>query len=77
MVPEDDAPTVDDDEGSSCCITLTPEEEDPYEYPPIVEFEGLVNEYDDDGWIPTPYPLITSCDEARVFSTRSIDASGI
>lgn len=66
MVPDDDAPTVDDDEGSSCCITLTPEEVDP-----------LVNEYDDDGWIPTPYPLITICDEARVFSTRSIDASGI
>ena len=60
MVPEVDATAEDDDrdddEGcSSCCMTLLPEE-DPYEYPPMVVevVTGFVNEYDDDGWMPTP-----------------------
>lgn len=69
MAPEVDAVVADDDEndddeGSSCCMALPVE-------------VGLDNEYEDDGWMPTPYPLMAICDEANVFSTRSIDASGI
>ena len=56
MALEEVVTAVDDDDNEDDDRSCAPEGEYPLGYPAV---EGADNEYDDDdGWIPTTYPLI-------------------